>query len=129
MQKRWLVMLLAPAALSATPALAGSNPTLKVSPKQVTAGSRVTVSGTNWGQEIAQECANKIKLYLITDPGEVSTRITSVRTNGAQLTFSQRIPIPSSIAPGKYVLKAAQKCSAEDSGTEVGRAKTGLTVR
>lgn len=38
--------------------------------------------------------------------------------------------IPSGLATGTYVLKAAQKCEAEDADQPtVGRAKTGLTIR
>jgi hypothetical protein len=115
-------------ALAASPAAAGSNPTLKVSPKRTVPGAHVIVSGTNWGQAIAQECPDKIKLYLI--KGGESTRIRSIFTNGAQETFRQSVGIPSGLATGTYVLKAAQKCEAEDADQPtVGRAKTGLTIR
>jgi hypothetical protein len=128
---RKMTLLAVPAAMAlfASPAMGGNdNPTLKVSPKSTVRGAHVVVSGTNWGQAIAQECPDKIKLYLI--KGGESTRIRSIFTNGAQETFSQSVGVPRGLAAGTYVLKAAQKCSAEDANQPtVGRAKTGLTIR
>ena len=88
----------------------------------------MTVSGTGWGLDIAQECAQKIKLRLIR--GGNSTRITSIRTNGAQSSFRQRVSIPQSLASGKYTLAATQNCEAEDAPEPtIGRAKTKLRIR
>ncbi len=127
---RKLALLAVPAAfaLSTGPAMAGeANPVLKVKPKAADPGTHVIVSGRNWGLDIAQECPDKIKLYLIRN-GEV-TRIRSIFTNGAQSTFSQGVSVPN-LAAGTYTLKAVQKCFAEDADVPtIGRAKTGLTIR
>ena len=112
--------------MTATATAGEVSPTVKVSPKRANPGERVTVSGTGWGLDIAQECPDKIKLYLFRS-GDY-TRIRSIFTNGAQSTFSQGVPVPS-LAAGKYTLVAKQKCFAEDSNIPtIGRAKTGLTI-
>ena len=115
--------------LLASSVMAGEvSPTIEVSPHVASAGHRVTVSGTGWGLDIAQECPEKIKLYLIRSGN--ATRIKSIRTNGAQSTFRQGVPVPRSLAPGRYTLKATQKCEAEDAPEPtIGRAKTKLTIQ
>jgi hypothetical protein len=115
--------------LLANTAVAGdANPTIQVTRHAVPAGHRVTVSGTGWGLDIAQECAQTIKLRLKRQGN--STRITSIRTNGAQSSFRQRVSLPRSLASGKYTLTATQNCEAEDAPEPtIGRAKTRLTIR
>src|SRR5256885_5174001 len=100
--------------------------TLKLSPKKADPGQRVSVSGTGWGLDIAQECPDKIKLYLFRS-GDY-TRIRSIFTNGAQSTFSQGVTVPS-LAAGNYTVVAKQKCFPEDSSIPaIGRAKAKLTI-
>jgi hypothetical protein len=127
---RKLALLAVPAAfalLTGTAVAGDEDPVVKVKPNAADPGTRVTVSGRNWGLDIAQECPDKIKLYLIRD-GEV-TRIRSIFTNGAQSTFSQGVVVPN-LAAGTYTLKAVQKCFAEDADIPtIGRDKTRLTIR